>query len=264
MERPPVNPSVMRPMDVCAITSVLATDDGVPLHERVKRRLSEAILLGQWAPGATLPGETYLAEAFGVAVGTVRRALSSLVSEGLILRRPKVGTVVTGRSPHHSLRFFFQYFRLHGRDGSLLRSVTRNLTLAEDVATAEEALPLRIAVGDALLRFERLRLIDGTPIMRDRITLPAARLPGFARRPEDVPSLLYVYLLESYGIRIAAVREEIRAELADERDCALLGVTPPAAVLVIDEVSYDQAGNPALLGSHRAVTTDHRYVNEVR
>lgn len=262
MERVPVKPPVGEP--AAAIAGALAPDDGVPLHERVKRRLSEAILLGQWSPGATLPGETYLAEAFGVAVGTVRRALSSLVAEGLILRRPKVGTVVTGRSPHHSLRFFFQYFRLHGRDGSLLRSVTRNLSLIEDAADAGEAVALRIAVGDAVLRFRRLRLIDGRAVMHDLVVLPAARLPGFPRRADQVPALLYVYLLETYGIRIAAVREEIRAELATAEDCALLALRPPAALLAIDEVSYDQAGTPALLASHRAVTTDHRYVNEVR
>jgi GntR family transcriptional regulator len=100
----------------------------VPLYEVVKRHISEAIMMGRWAPGTVLPGEVALAQRFGVAVGTVRRALSDLTVEGLLTRRRKTGTVVTGRSPHHSLRSFFQYFRLHGRDGAVLRSQARVAT----------------------------------------------------------------------------------------------------------------------------------------
>ena len=48
---------------------------GAPLHEAVKRRVSEAILVGEWSPGTVLPSEVALAAMFGVAVGTVRRAL---------------------------------------------------------------------------------------------------------------------------------------------------------------------------------------------
>ena len=62
-----------------------------PLHERVKRQVSEEILMGRWAPGAVLPGEVALAERFGVSVGTVRRALADLVAEGLLTRRPRAG-----------------------------------------------------------------------------------------------------------------------------------------------------------------------------
>src|SRR5438093_1135584 len=103
----------------------LAAGEAAPLYEQVKRHMSEAILVGEWGPGAVLPSETALSQMFGVAVGTVRRAMSDLVAEGLLSRRRKTGTVVTGRSPHHSLRFFFQYFRLHGRDGEMVRSRAR-------------------------------------------------------------------------------------------------------------------------------------------
>lgn len=91
----------------------------------------------RWAPGAVLPGEVALAHRFGVAVGMVRRALAGLVAEGLLARRPRAGTVVTGHSPKHSLRFFFRYFRLHGVDGSLKRSRALPLALAESPADAE-------------------------------------------------------------------------------------------------------------------------------
>jgi GntR family transcriptional regulator len=79
-----------------------------------------------------------------------------------------------------------------------------------------------------------------------------------------VPELLYLYLLERYGIRISAVREQVSAELADADDLVLLGLSAPAAVLRIEEIAYDQSGEPTIFATHRAATDGHRYVNEIR
>lgn len=236
----------------------------VPLYEVVKRHISEAILMGRWAPGTVLPGEVALAQRFGVAVGTVRRALSDLTVEGLLTRRRKTGTIVTGRSPHHSLRSFFQFFRLHGRDGSVLRSQARVADVQVGPPTAAERAVLGLGADGRVLRIHRTRRIDRIPVMRDRIVMDAARVPDFPVAPRKVPELLYLHLLERYGIRISAVREQVTAALADADDLKLLDLVSPAAVLVIDEVAYDQAGRPTLIGSHRARTDRHCYVNEVR
>lgn len=242
----------------------LAVNGAAPLYEIVKRRMSEAILFGQWPPGHALPSEVTLAQNFGVAVGTMRRALSDLTAEGLLSRRRKTGTVVTGRSPHHSLRFFFQYFRLHGMDGALLHSKPRMLSIAHGPATVDEAARLELTPDAEVLRIHRLRLVDGRPIMRDHYVLPAARLPAFPVTPDEAPELLYLHLLEHYGIRISAVREQITAELAAADDLHLLELQPPAPIMVISEISFDQSGAPTILGQHRATTAQHCYVNEVR
>ena len=234
----------------------------LPLYEHVKRQMSEQILMGVWAPGEAMPGEVALAAQYGVAVGTIRRALADLVAEGLLMRRRKLGTVVTGRAPQHSLRFFFEYFRLHGADGALLNSATQVLSVVEDAATPAEA----EAFGDPgpVLRLHRLRLLDGRPAMHERILLPLARLPDFPRTVEAVPSLLYRHLLERYDIRVVAVRESVTAELAEAEDSVLLRLDAPAALLVIHDTGYDQAGAPVILGHHRFTTQETRYLNEVR
>ncbi len=236
----------------------------VPLYEHVKRLVSEGILMGSWPPGTVLPGEVALATQYGVAVGTVRRALADLVAEGMLTRRRKTGTVVTGRAPQHSLRFFFQYFRLHGRDGALLRSDTEVLSITRMPAQPHEAALFGIAASAPVIRLRRLRRIAGKPVMHDRFVLPDARLPGFPEQPEAVPALLYRHLLERYGIRVSAVRESLTAELATQEDLALLALAPPAPILAIEETAYDQSGLPVILCRHCASTADCCYVNEVR
>lgn len=236
----------------------------VPLHERLKRTLSERILLGEWRPGTAIPGEVELSAAFGVAVCTMRKALAALVAEGVLTRRPRVGTVVTGRSPEHSLRFFFRYFRLHGADGALLRSQAETLALTEELPTPPDARRLGIAASEKVMRIRRRRTVEGQAIMLDMYRLPVALIPGFPRDAAALPELLYLYLLERWGLRVTAVREELRAELAGAEDRALLALPDPAALLVMEETCYDQTGKPCLLATHRATTEHHRYVNEVR
>jgi GntR family transcriptional regulator len=162
------------------------------------------------------------------------------------------------------LRFFFQYFRLHGHDGALVRSQARILEVEEGEATADEAARLLLAPGAWVVRLHRLRNVAGKPIMIDRLVLAADRVPDFPRPPAEVPELLYIHLLERYGIRISAVREHVTAELVDEADAKLLELVRPCAVLVIDEVAFDQAGAPTILARHRASTAQHCYINEVR
>jgi GntR family transcriptional regulator len=182
----------------------------------------------------------------------------------MLMRRRKTGTVVTGRTPQHSLRYFFQYFRLHGADGSLLRSVPEVLALALGEASTAETVAFGLERDAEVIRLHRRRSVEGTPVMHETLTLPALRLPDFPQNPRDVPELLYLHLLEHYGIRVSQVRESVTAELATPEDRRLLALRAPAPVLVIDEIAYDQAGIAVLLSHHRATTKGYCYINEVR
>lgn len=236
----------------------------MPLYEHVKRQIAEAILIGELAPGAVLPGEVALATQYGVAVGTIRRALADLTAGGMLMRRRKTGTVVTGRASQHNLRFFFQYFRLHGADGSLLHSEAEVLSVTIRPAEANEAALFAVSRGEPLLCLHRVRRVGSVPVLHSRLCLVAHRVPGFPVDPAKVPPLIYRYLLEAYGIRIAAVREKLTAEISDKEDRRLLGLPRPSAVLVIDEEAYDQTGALAICSRHRATTAHHHYANEIR
>lgn len=243
--------------------SRLNEGEGAPLYEVVKRHISESILQGELPAGTILPSENSLAAKFGVSVGTVRKALAALTTEGMLMRRRKTGTVVTGWAPLHNLSHFFHYFRLHDKSGGLLQSETRLLEYQHSRASADEADKLQIAAGDAVIRLKRLRRVKGIAAMHETLVLPAARLPDFPPA-EQLPQLLYRYLFEQYDVRVAAVREQISATLATEEDAALLELALPHAVMVIDEVSFDQSATPVILAHHRFSTEHFMYVNEIR
>lgn len=242
---------------------VVAVNKPVPLYEFVKQQISEWILSGDLAEGSILPSEAALASRFRVAVGTVRHALSDLVNEGLVARRRRTGTVVTGRSPQ-SLRFFFEYFRLHAADGALERSATTVLRLEQGAATEAEAASLQVSAAAPVVRLRRIRHVGGAPVMLEDLALPSDLVPGFCERADGPPALLYLHLLRDYGIRVVAIREQLTAGLATAGERAALGLRSPAAVLRIRSNSFDSTGRVALIGDHVADTAAHCYVNETR
>lgn len=234
----------------------------VPLYEHIKQQISEQILTGALSEGSVLPSEAALAAQFHVAVGTIRRALTDLVAEGLLARRRRTGTVVTGRAPQ-SLRFF-HYFRLNAIDGGLVRSTTAVLAFCRGEARAEEAATIGLPQGAQVIRIRRLRSVDQVPVMLEDLVIPEARVPGFPHRAEDVPPLLYLYLRQQHGIRVVAVREHLRAGLADVAERTALKLPRPSAVLRFRSTSFDGSGQVVLLGQHVADTARHEYVNETR
>jgi DNA-binding GntR family transcriptional regulator len=78
--------------------------------ERVVSALRKEILTGQIRPGTPLR-EQDLVKAMGVSRGTVREALSALVSEGLLTRASYRGAVVT-QLTEHDVRDLFNARRL--------------------------------------------------------------------------------------------------------------------------------------------------------
>ena len=65
------------------------------LYKRVYESLRQAITTGVYAVGDRLPSEADLSKQFEVSAITVKRALDLLRNEGMIVRRPRIGTVVT-------------------------------------------------------------------------------------------------------------------------------------------------------------------------
>ncbi|WGW11640.1 GntR family transcriptional regulator [Saxibacter everestensis] len=70
-----------------ARAAVFAQLADVGRAEQVAQRLSDAIVLGLFAPGERLPNETELARRFGVALITAREGLSVLRDAGLVETR---------------------------------------------------------------------------------------------------------------------------------------------------------------------------------
>lgn len=104
------------------------------LSDQVREALSARIVSGELAPGAQLPPEPALAEAFGVSIPVIREAVGALVRGNLLDRRQGRGTFVR----HDALDWLGEPGRVQGTlavvaswtHGYYFRPVYEQLTLA--------------------------------------------------------------------------------------------------------------------------------------
>ncbi len=105
-----------------------------PVYRQLAGILRDQIRTGQLRPGDALPAEARLAQTFNVGRDSVRQALASLRSEGLVITIRGVGTSV----------------REQATDVTVVRAGA-GTRVAARVATADERLQLGLPEGTAVL-----------------------------------------------------------------------------------------------------------------
>src|SRR5215471_10201994 len=75
-----------------------------PIYQQLNAQLRAFIASGQCAIGSKFLTERQICEQYEVSRATANKALSNLVSEGLLEFRKGVGTFVRGRSLDYNLR----------------------------------------------------------------------------------------------------------------------------------------------------------------
>lgn len=217
----------------------------VPLHVQLSRRLEEAIRSGELAPGVRLENEVALGERLGLSRPTVRRAIQTVVDQGLLVRRRGIGTIVVPNQVRRSvaLTSLFDDLAHSGAEPG-----TRVLTCTLADASVEVAERLRLDAGAGVVHLRRLRFADAAPIAimenwlpADLAALDAAELE--ARGLYDV--------LRDRGIDIRVADQRIGARNADREERRLLDLSSGGdAVLTMERVSYDGNGRVIEFGHH--------------
>ena len=230
-----------------------------PLYEQVRARLAEAISAGRWRAGEAIPSEAELAATFGVAIGTIRKAVDSLVAGQALVRRQGKGTFVT---QHDGSRLMFHFFHIVGRDGSKEYPEVRMLSFARGRASAAEAEALAVAPLDKVIRIRNLLSLAARPSIVDDITLPAALFPGLTEKIFRARGNTIYHLYQSrYGINVLRTDERLRAVLASREMAELLRVAPGAPLLEIRRVALTFRDRPVELRLSRVDTSRLDYHN---
>lgn len=231
-----------------------------PLYLQVKESLVRKLIDGTWKPGQLIPSEMELARDLGVSQGTVRKALDTMTTENLLIRRQGRGTYVA--EPEEN-RMLFQFFRLVPDSGERSFPNSRVLKSQQASASKEEAERLRIGIGADVWRIERLRTLQKSPLLIETITLPAGRFPGFEALTE-IPNNVYRLYSQRWGITIAGASEKLKAVSASVRDARILDCRPGVPLLHISRTALDLAQEPVELRISRCLTDKAHYAADLR
>ncbi|MDO4919057.1 GntR family transcriptional regulator [Kocuria sp.] len=200
-------------------------------HERVRHHLLD-MATRELRPGDMLPGERVLEEQLGVSRITIRRAISDLVNDGVLVRVKGKGTFVSHgrvRSALH-LASFNEDMLAAGHQPS-----TRVITAEVDHPGGEAESHLRVPGPDDVFLLRRLRLADAQPVSVDESWLPAHRLPGL--RATELTGSLYG-LLAADGLPVTHVEQTVEAAAASSQMAGWLQIAEGSPVLLFRRRSY--------------------------
>jgi GntR family transcriptional regulator len=228
-----------------------------PLYQQVYDFLVKQIVAGEWRPGESLPSEQALAGRLNVSQGTVRKALDALAADSLIDRRQGKGTYV---AEHTQERALFRFFRLARAGGGRAVPTSSGDTLRRRAARAADIERLGLEAGAEVYEVTRMRLVDGEPVVLEKIVVPVALFPQLERH-QPLPNALYALYQREYGVNIVSAEEELRADAARKDDCRRLGLEAGAPLLQIDRVARSLEGVRVEWRSSRCDT--RRYVYAV-
>src|SRR5579871_2409826 len=225
--------------------TLLAVDEGIPLHRRITATIREQMDQGLLRPGDVLPPEVELARQFDVSRHTLRVALEALVRAGRLERQRGRGTVVRRPPIEQNLARFYsvaEEMRLRRTDLQT-QVLARGRLSPEDDLAAKASERLSISNARQIGFLLRLRLVEGTPVFLETITFPVAVCPYFLEVPapnsEDRGAAPFYETLEQCShLSVSKARETFRPILVSGYEARLLGVPAGTPVFEVERISY--------------------------
>lgn len=220
----------------------LRSSGGAPAHQLIEQWLVRLISQRKLTVGDKLPAEGGLAEALGVSRMTLRQALSSLESKGLLQRRrgrnggtfiaePKIECDLTGLPG-----FTEQMRRANVRAGARLVSAA-TVPAAGSVAQA-----LGLNRGADVHEVIRVRSANRDPLALERSYFPVEVFPDLLER--SLLGSLYSLMRREYGQSPHTATESLEPVVATEDEARLLRVDQGSPMMRIERTAYTEAGLP--------------------
>ncbi|PLR31334.1 GntR family transcriptional regulator [Chimaeribacter coloradensis] len=204
------------------------------IAERLRLRLNSS----DYNIGSPLPGEKTLAQEFGVARMTIRKAVDLLVGWGLVVRRHGSGTFVARKDVHHettNLTGFVEVMRQQGKNVSSKVLVFELMPAPPAIASQ-----LRIQVNERIYFSRRIRFVDGKPLMLEDSYMPVKLFRNLSL--VHLEGSKFDYIEKECGITISGNYESLTPILADKQLAGFINVPENTPLLRITSLSYSDSG----------------------
>jgi DNA-binding GntR family transcriptional regulator len=227
---------------VLDIAGRLDRDVPTALHEQISNALRDEIRSGAWPTHFRLPAEPDLAVSLGVSRGTLRKALDTLLEEGILTRVRGRGTFVASADIEQPIGQELLSLS-EGLERAGIPFETRVLNQRLAPAPDPVAGLLGVAPAQEVLFIRRVRAIDNTPVAYIVNYVRTERCPGIEQWDFAVHTL-FGTLEREFGLQIAVGRRTFEAQAALGDAAELLQIPVGAPVLYLEQVVYLADGTP--------------------
>ncbi|HLS94363.1 MAG TPA: GntR family transcriptional regulator [Sphingobacterium sp.] len=220
-----------------------------PLHKQAEELIRNLIDTPEYREGQYLPKEVYLSEQLKISRNTLRQAISTLVAEGLLVRKKGVGTRVQKKKIFSGVSNWLSF----SEEMRVLGIEIHNfeLQIIRHQVSPEAATFFGIDATTKVMRLERLRGKKEAPFVYF-ISEFSPQIPISASENFNRP--LYEILETDYGVIALTSKEEISAAAADTFIASKLEIKQGEPILIRKRYVYDINNNPIEfnIGCYRA------------
>lgn len=213
--------------------------ESLPLYLQIADEIRQNIQESVFKIGDRLPTEMELSDRFGVNRHTLRRAIEVLRNEGIVNVERGRGTFVVSAPITFPIGK-----RVRFNESLKAQALTPQwqiLQATEITADAKVANYLEIAIGDPVVLYERLGLIDEVPISLSTSHFPSARFPKLTEHCQNYRSISAMFQQE-YGCDHLRRSTRLSARLVRAKDARLLRMPATKPILLSESVNIDQTG----------------------
>lgn len=211
-----------------------------PLYQQLKETLTAKIESGEYSHGVCIPSEYELSVRYGISRITVRKAVASLVEEGLLVKRQGKGTFVEKPKLERKIIEFLSFSTACEYNGvrpgaKLLRRILRE-------PTETEARELKLPNDDQLTHIQRLRSADGEPLLVENNFFSFSAYPYLMQ--EDLENQSLYDVLRSRGVHMTNAKKILEMSLASDADAKQLGIRPNSPLFKLKGIVFDDKAEP--------------------
>ncbi len=216
----------------------LRPGSSVPAYAQIEDQLAARIESGELRAGERLPPERELAGGLGVSRMTLRQALTSLASRGLLERGVGRGTFVARVKLDHDLRRVAGFSELMERQG--LEPGAKLVSAEEAPAPEPVAAALGIEPDAAAYRIQRVRYGGGVPLALEDSWIPTAPFPGLLGL--GLAGSLYNLMRDLYELAPVRAVERLEPVLARPHEAAALDAPEGSPLMLVERTAYAADG----------------------
>ncbi len=211
------------------------------MSKNIHQRLEEIITAAD--PGERLPSEPKLAKRLGVSRATLREAMRTFETQGLLRRRQGVGTFVV--RPTHIIESGLEILESIERQAAQigLQVAMGELRVKECVPSEEVAAKLNVEKDAKVICVARVIVAEGRPVAYLLDTVPEHYLTSREVNDHFTGSVLDLLLKRDYP-PLGDSRCEINSVAADAEVARALDIQRGDAVLRFESLLYTIEGEP--------------------
>ncbi len=228
------------------MSSVLK-DSEIPLYMQVSEWIRENIYKGELGKGDRIPSENQIMDILHVSRGTVKKAVTMLVNEGLLVQVQGKGTFVKKENISYALGEGLLSFA-ESLASQHLSFTTEVIESHIENASKSVAEKLRIEPGAPILYLKRVRSVEGERVMLIENRINIALCPGITVIDFNKQNL-FPTVEELSGQKIVYSESRYAAKIVGSERGHYLEVNEDAPVLHLEQLVFLENKMPFDLGN---------------